>query len=208
MPEERVVFNRDVSLVELLDRVIHKGVVVEGDVTLSVAEVDLIYVGLKLVLCSVDRVQPPSQLRAQPGSYQPPQPKPPVLGVSAASSAAPQLDAQTASPQPADEGPASDPIVQTAALKPLATPGPEAVSGSERGLAQLVLTLVELLRELMERQAVRRMDNDTLTDAEIERMGECFLQISARMEELKTLFELTDADLNLDLGPLGNLLDK
>jgi len=76
----------------------------------------------------------------------------------------------------------------------------------ERGLAQLVLTLVELLRQLMERQALRRMENGTLSDDEIERLGETFMKLAQRMEELKAEFGLEARDLNLDLGPLGDLL--
>jgi hypothetical protein len=76
----------------------------------------------------------------------------------------------------------------------------------ERGLAQLVLTLVELLRQLMERQALRRMEQETLTDEEIERMGETFMKLEQRMQELKAHFGLDDRDLNLNLGPLGDLL--
>jgi uncharacterized protein YjiS (DUF1127 family) len=76
----------------------------------------------------------------------------------------------------------------------------------EQGLAQLVLTLVELLRQLMERQALRRMDNGTLTDEEIDRLGETFMKLEQRMEQLKREFGLEDKDLNLDLGPLGKLL--
>ncbi len=75
----------------------------------------------------------------------------------------------------------------------------------QRGLAQLVLTLVEVLRELMERQALRRMDAGTLDDEEIERLGTTFIALRERMEELKDAFGLTDEDLNLDLGPLGKL---
>jgi uncharacterized protein YjiS (DUF1127 family) len=76
----------------------------------------------------------------------------------------------------------------------------------ERGLAQLVLTLVELLRQLMERQALRRMDDDTLTNEQIERLGETFMKLEQRMGELKEHFGLEDRDLNLNLGPLGDLL--
>ena len=76
----------------------------------------------------------------------------------------------------------------------------------ERGLAQLVLTLVELLRQLMERQALRRMENDTLSDDEIERLGETFMKLARRMDELKAEFGLEDRDLNLNLGPLGDLV--
>ena len=76
----------------------------------------------------------------------------------------------------------------------------------ERGLAQLVLTLIELLRQLMERQALRRMESGTLTDEEIERMGVTFMRLEQRMEELKAQFGLEDEDLNLNLGPLGDVL--
>jgi hypothetical protein len=76
----------------------------------------------------------------------------------------------------------------------------------ERGLAQLVLTLVELLRQLMERQAVRRVEGGSLTDEEIERLGLTFLRLEERMAQLKESFGLEDEDLNLDLGPLGKLL--
>jgi uncharacterized protein YjiS (DUF1127 family) len=76
----------------------------------------------------------------------------------------------------------------------------------EQGLAQLVLTLVELLRQLMERQALRRMDQGTLSDEQIERLGDTFMKLEQRMEELKREFGLEDGDLNLNLGPLGDLL--
>ena len=76
----------------------------------------------------------------------------------------------------------------------------------ERGLAQLVLTLVELLRQLMERQAVRRVEGGSLTDEEIERLGVTFMRLEERMEQLKDTFGLDDDDLNLELGPLGKLL--
>lgn len=80
---------------------------------------------------------------------------------------------------------------------------PESV---ERGLAQLVLTLIELLRQLMERQALRLMDQGSLDDDEVERLGVTFMRLAQRMDELKVQFELSDQDLNLDLGPLGTLL--
>jgi hypothetical protein len=76
----------------------------------------------------------------------------------------------------------------------------------ERGLAQLVLTLVELLRELMERQALHRIEAGGLSEEEIERLGATFLALSERMQELKETFGLEDSELNLNLGPLGDLL--
>jgi hypothetical protein len=76
----------------------------------------------------------------------------------------------------------------------------------ERGLVQLVLTLVELLRQLMERQAVRRLDAGAMTPEETERVGITLMLLEKRMAELRDHFGLTPDDLNLDLGPLGKLL--
>jgi hypothetical protein len=73
------------------------------------------------------------------------------------------------------------------------------------GLAQLVLTLVELLRELLERQALRRIDAGSLTSGEVERLGTTFLRLAEEIDRLKTHFGFTDEDLNLNLGPLGKL---
>jgi Gas vesicle protein K len=75
----------------------------------------------------------------------------------------------------------------------------------ENGLARLVLTVIELLRNVLEHQAIRRMDGGTLTDDEVERLGLALLRLNRRMDELKTTFGLTDDDLNIDLGPLGRL---
>jgi hypothetical protein len=75
----------------------------------------------------------------------------------------------------------------------------------ERGLAGLVLTIVDLLRELMERQALRRMEAGSLSDEEVERLGVAFMKLSERMDELKEEFGLTDKDLDIDLGPIGTL---
>jgi Gas vesicle protein K len=80
---------------------------------------------------------------------------------------------------------------------------PESV---EKGLVTLVLTLVELLRQLMERQALRRVEQGSLTDDQIEKVGSTLLALEARMAELRDHFGLTVEDLNLDLGPLGPLL--
>jgi Gas vesicle protein K len=82
---------------------------------------------------------------------------------------------------------------------------PESV---EKGLVTLVLTLVELLRQLMERQALRRVEQGSLTDDQIEKVGSTLLALEARMAELRDHFGLTVEDLNLDLGPLGPLLPR
>ena len=78
----------------------------------------------------------------------------------------------------------------------------------EQGLAKLVLSLIELLRQLLERQAIRRMEGGSLTEEQVENMGEALMKLEAKIHELAAHFGLTPADLNLDLGPLGNLLEK
>ena len=104
----------------------------------------------------------------------------------------------------------SDPERLARELDRLGTALPRRVNADpeqvEKGLAQLVLTLVELLRQLMERQALRRMEQGTLTDEQVERLGDTFMKLERRMEELKEHFGLADRDLNLNLGPLGDLL--
>jgi hypothetical protein len=79
---------------------------------------------------------------------------------------------------------------------------------AERGLASLVLTIVELLRQLMERQALRRVDDGTVTDEQAERIGYTLMRLEERMSELLDEFGLEPEDLNIDLGPLGPLLDS
>lgn len=77
---------------------------------------------------------------------------------------------------------------------------------AKNGLAKLVLTLVELIRELLERQAIRRVESGSLNDEEVERLGTAFMQLSEQMQRLKREFGFEDEDLNLDLGPLGKLI--
>ncbi|RFS83841.1 gas vesicle protein K [Actinomadura spongiicola] len=76
----------------------------------------------------------------------------------------------------------------------------------ERDLVKLVLTLVELIRQLMERQALRRAEGGDLTDEQIEALGLALMRLDEAMTRLKDHFGLDDHDLNLDLGPLGPLL--
>jgi len=75
----------------------------------------------------------------------------------------------------------------------------------EQGLAKLVLTLIDFLRQLLERQAIRRMEGGTLEDQEIEQMGEALMKLEAKIHQLSEQFGLSPADLNIDLGPLGRL---
>src|SRR5690348_15805866 len=85
------------------------------------------------------------------------------------------------------------------------TVDPESV---RRSLAGLVLTIVELLRQLMERQALRRVDQGDLSDEQIEELGLTLMALEENMAELREHFGLTQDDLNIDLGPLGPLLPR
>lgn len=76
----------------------------------------------------------------------------------------------------------------------------------EAGLARLVLTLIEFLRQVLEHQAVRRMEGGSLTDEEIENVGVALMRLEERLGEIKTVFGLEGEDLNIDLGPLGRLI--
>jgi len=86
---------------------------------------------------------------------------------------------------------------------------PERISADpdivENGLAKLVLSIIELVRRLLEKQALRRMDGGNLSDEEIERLGASLMKREEKMDELKKVFGLTDDDLNLKLGPVRSL---
>lgn len=86
---------------------------------------------------------------------------------------------------------------------------PERISADpeivENGLARLVMAIIELVRRLLEKQALRRMDGGNLTDEEIERLGTALMKLEEKMAELKQVFGLTDDDLNLRLGPIKTL---
>ena len=77
----------------------------------------------------------------------------------------------------------------------------------ERDLLKLVLTIVELVRQLMEKQALRRVDQGDLSDEQVEELGLGLMRLEQAMDRLKAQYDLTAEDLNLDLGPLGTLLD-
>jgi hypothetical protein len=192
---------RELTLLDLLDTALNKGIVLQGDATISVADVDLVFLGLKVVLCSVETMENWRQAArgsgrgsdSGGGNQLPPAPE----GT---------LSASSWSPSPSAEGlcaaEAFPPEVATA-RKPVDVCDPDQV---ERGLAKLVLTVVELLRRLLERQGIRRMDGGLLTEGQIERMGRTLQLLEQRMAELKAVFGLEEEELNLNLGPLGDLM--
>ncbi len=194
---------RHVSLCEALDSVLNTGVVALGEVTLSVADVDLIYLGLQLVVTSVEggrEIAPmtsPSQLdqdprgsqRLLPGEEMPAR-RPPIAAL-------PLPLADQASPLPSDTLAEKTELIASAIADS---------SRKKNGLGQLVLTLIKVLHELLKRQAIRRIEGGSLTPAQIERLGVTLMQQAEELERLRKDFGLPEEDLNLDLGPLGKLL--
>ena len=126
------------------------------------------------------------------------------LGEGAASLLSPVPEPYSGYQGPVPDASEDEPVVYS--LAALTEPGAGgAEDRPERGLARLVLALVELLRQLIERQAVRRMEGGSLPADAVERMGLALMELEAKMAELRAIFDLTEEDLTLDLGPLGRL---
>lgn len=187
-----------IELSEVLSHLLDKGVVLRGEVMLAVADIDLVRLDLGLLLSAVES----------------------AIGRGGAAGASPRLGAarpQSSAPLPSGSTMESQ-VVQSLHPPSDATVAPlEAVAEGlpprlntdpdkvENGLAKLVLTLIEVLRKVLEHQAVRRMEGGHLSDAEIERLGVALLRLNDRMQDMKGIFGLTDDDLQIDLGPLGKL---
>ena len=194
---------RHVSLCEALDRVLNTGVVALGEVTLSVADVDLIYLGLQLVVTSIEsgrELAPPGD-GPQPG----PDSRPRLMEAEPPGQAAPQpaaLALPTLLAGQDGRNSSGEPVEKNGE-----TAGAPADSDREKnGLGQLVLTLMKVLHELLKRQALRRIEGGALTPAQVERLGVTLMNQAREIDRLRAAFSLAEEDLNLDLGPLGKLL--
>ena len=188
---------RQLTLVDLVDRLLGKGATLTGDITLAVADIDLVQISLRALLASVATVGVAAAT--------------PVGDGRRSRSARGSVRRSPRAAQPSALAPAAPPLARTRlpARRPPTEESTRLVADperAERALAQLVLTLVELLRQLMERQALRRVEDGTLDEEEIERLGTTFMRLEQRMEELKRVFDLRQEDLNLNLGPLGDLV--
>jgi hypothetical protein len=192
------------DLSDLLNTVLDRGAVVHGEVTIAVADVDLIRLNIGLLLQAVATAE--QRMRASP------EPSRSIAGSfgSIPRNAAPIL----AGAEPGrgeGETPAlaetQRPVGQS--LNTVAQGLPDRINadaaGPETGLARLVLTLIEVLRKVLEHQAVRRMEGGRLTDEEVERLGLALAKLNDRMGELKRVFGLSEEDLQIDLGPLGRM---
>jgi len=189
-----------VELSEVLNHILDKGVVLKGEVMLAVADIDLIKLDLGLLLSAVETAMRTPRVSgartlglASPG----PESRRPQAssGSTMESQVVDSLDAPRDAPVTPLESVAEN-------LPQRLNTDPDKV---ENGLAKLVLTLIEVLRKVLEHQAVRRMEGGHLSDAEIEKLGVALLRLNDRMQDMKGIFGLTDDDLQIDLGPLGKL---
>jgi hypothetical protein len=242
-PSRFLAGREQVSICEALDRLLNKGAVVVGEATIGLAEIDLIYLQLQLVLSSVETArgdgagkaqrtekQTPVASRQSPVRAEQQVPSPLASGVLSAGVreeerrarhtekdrvGAPLVGALSqgclaeghpqGSPQPL-HGPLPCLRGEKAAPPPQPPGEPEhSVRPHGNGLAQLILTLVKLLHELMQRQALRRMEAGSLSPAQVEQLGVALMKQFQEIERLRSEFGLEAEDLNLDLGPIGKL---
>lgn len=225
-PDLSLVDTQRVSLCEALNRILNKGVVVVGEATISVADIDLIYVGLQLVVTSIETAR--GSANGHQGSDFWGRESGPTNGKNEYTEAA----GHSFCPQVAQSSDRNDPpLAQQKAGSAAVTDFPRMMQvdssplarlpqvghgqgtrmrlqgdKAKNGLAQLVITLVKLLHEVLKRQAIRRVDGGSLSDAEIERLGVTLMRQAQEIESLRKEFGLTAEDLNIDLGPVGKLL--
>lgn len=174
-----------VTLIDALDKVLEKGAVLDGELVIRVADVDLIFIGLKFLITSISRSE---ELRKGQADR--------------------DLPAGQAGMTREDRE-----YIRTLEneIKKAEKNLPRIIEASnpekaEKGIARLVLTLVKLIKELMYRETKRRIAKGHLSEVEIQKLGLTFKALDKKIEEMRAIFGLENEELNLDLGPLGNLL--
>lgn len=176
------------SLLDVIDTVIDKGLAVDAEIVLGLADIDLIYLRVGALLAAADRVfnqSSPRRKRAAAASRLP--------------LSAPDLAPRVASARTPTV------VANRRTVASAAKPAGRVRDDTSRSVIRLVLTLVEFVRQLLERQAVRRVREQTLDAGEIERLGTALMQLEATVHELAARHDIDPGDLNLDLGPLGTL---
>jgi len=173
--------NDNVTLIDALDKVLEKGAIINGDIVIRVADVDLVYLGLRLILTSISRAEemsgrsfgdPEKELTSEDIEY---------------------IERLQREIKKTEE---NIPKIINA----------NSPRETEQGLAKLVLTLVELIRKLMEKEAFRRVKKGTLSPAEVQKLGLSLKAVKKKIKEIQAIFGIEDEELGLDLGPLGNLM--
>jgi hypothetical protein len=173
--------NEHVTLVDALDKVFEKGAVINGDIVLSVADVDLVFLGLRLILTSVSKAEELSG-KSLGCRYK----EPSLEDIDHIERLQREIKkAEENIPKLIDFGNSKK---------------------TEQGIAKLILTLVELIRRLMEKEAYRRVKSGMLLPIEIEKLGLTLKAVKKKINEIQAIFGIEDEELNLDLGPVGNLM--
>ncbi|MEI6153635.1 MAG: gas vesicle protein GvpJ [Deltaproteobacteria bacterium] len=168
-------------MVDVLDKVLEKGAVINGDMVIRVADVDLVFLGLRLILTSVSKAEE----------------------LSGRSRSSPERELT-------EEDKAYIEKLQKE-IKKAEENIPRLINAdspreTEQGLAKLILTIVELIRKLMEKEAFRRVKKGTLSPVEIQKLGLSLKAVKKKMQEIQAIFGIEDKDMNLNLGPLGDLM--
>ncbi|MFL5797489.1 MAG: gas vesicle protein GvpJ [Actinomycetota bacterium] len=204
------------TLVDVLDRILEAGAAVTADLTLAVADVDLVQVNLRALVAAIETARAPLRDERASGATasghvsRSAEVTGGVAGDRSSSSV-------TGARGPGGAAAAALRVGRTGAAGPPGIPQADHTPPSpalrldtdpervERGLAQLVMTVVGLLKDLMERQAARRVEAGTLGDDEVERLGTTFVRLEERFAEILERLQMGEEDLALDLGPLGRL---
>jgi len=167
-------------LTDALDKVLEKGAVINGDVVITLADVDLIFVGLRLILTSVSKAE--------------------------------EISGRTFSERNREPTSEDMEYIETLQeeIRRIEQNIPKHIDlghpqSAEKGLAKLILTLVEVIRKLLEKESYRRVKRGTLSSIEIQNLGLSLKAIKKKIKEIQAIFGIEDEELNLDLGPIGNL---
>jgi len=169
---------KNATLVDALDKVIEKGAVINGEIAIGLADVDLLFLGLRLILTSISKAE---EVSGKSYSFHD---RPMTLADSIYIQKLEREIAQIERNIPANI--------------PLDTP-----QKAEKGIAKLVLALVELIRRLLEKEAFRRIKRGTLSGAEIQKLGLSLKAVKRKIEQMQALFGIEKDELNIDLGPIG-----
>ncbi len=234
MRDLRPQYSQPVSLCDALDRLLDTGVVAVGEAMLSVADVDLLYLGFQLVITSIRGRREPgatangwgarrdggmcqtsyplavaAPCRSEDETRTPGQPACCRLAPASRAPSTPSRQIRDTPPQPAAPAPPTRPECSAERALPVeenVSPAPARHAEVKNGLCQLVLTLVKVLHELLKRQALRRVEAGSLNAAQMERLGLTLMRQAQEIERIAGELGLKQEDLNLDLGPLGKLL--
>lgn len=172
---------KNATLVDALDKVLEKGAVINGELAIRVADVDLIFIGLRLILTSISKAE---ELSGKDYSFR--------------DRAMTDEDKACIEKMEREIEQIEKNIPSIIQL--------DSPRKAEAGIAKLVLTLVELLRRLLEKEAFRRIKRGSLSDTEIQKLGLSLKAVKRKVQQMQALFGLKDDELNIDLGPLGKAL--